>query len=188
MAITGIVGVIAAEIDTSGSYTSAFKVGDAINANISVSMIEGSLYANNVRKEYKQRFDSGTLELGTDDLSDTVEGKILGHATTAITVGTGTVTVVVSNVDDKAPDLGVGFYQTVTRSGQDKYRAIILKRVTFAEPQDNAQTADNSITMNGRTMTGTILADSDGEWKYDVTLDTETEAEAFIAAVLGSVS
>ena len=188
MAITGIVGVVAAELSTSGTYSNAFKVGDAISANISVSMIEGSLYANNVRKEYKQRFDSGTLELGTDDLTDTVEGKILGHSSTSITVGTGTVTVVVSNVEDKAPDLGVGFYQTVTRSGSDKYRAIILKRVTFAEPQDNAQTADNSITMNGRTMTGTILSDSDGDWKYDVTLDSETEAEAFIAAVLGSVS
>ena len=50
MAITGIVGVIAASINTAGAYTNAFKVGDAISANISVSMIEGSLYANNVRK------------------------------------------------------------------------------------------------------------------------------------------
>ena len=188
MAITGLKGVTAATLTTAGTYSGAFHVGDAVTANLSVTMIEGSLYANNERKEYKQRFDSGTLELGTDDLLDSVEMNILGHTTTAVTVGTGTVNVVVSNIDDKAPDLGVGFYQTVTRSGSDKFRAIILKKVKFSEPQDNAQTADNNINMSGRTVNGTILADSDGNWNYDVTLDSETEATAFIETILGTVS
>ena len=60
-------------------------------------------------------------------------------------------------------------------------------KVQFAEPTDNAQTADNNITMNGRTTTGTILSNDDGIWKKDITVATETEAEAVIDAILGRI-
>lgn len=189
MAITGVVGMRAAELAFStNTYTNAFRIGEAINVNLSVTMIEGSLYANNKRKEYKQKFDSGTIQNSVDDITDTVEAKLLGHSTSSVTVGTGTVTTVVSNVDDKAPDLGVGFYQTVTRSGSDKFRVIILRRVVYSEPEDNAETADNTIKFAGRTMNGKILADKDGNWKMDVTVDSAAEAEAFLDAVLGTAS
>lgn len=183
MAITGLVGVRGA-INTSGAYSDTFHVGDAILANINISMAEGSLYANNRRKEHKSKFDNGTIELGVDDLIDAVEATMLGHSTKTV----GGVTAIVSKDTDKAPDLGIGFYQTVTRDGVDKYRVVVLKRVVFDEPQDNAETADNTIKMSGRTMTGKILSDSDGEWKYDATVDTTTAAEAFLDAVLGSIS
>lgn len=189
MAITGIVGVRGAILNyDSKSYSSTFHIGDAMAANITVTMAEGSLYANNVRKEHKQKFDTGSIELGVDDLLDTTLVTMLGHTTKTVGTGTATTTVNVSKVTDVAPELGVGFYQTVTRNGGDKYRVIILKRVQFAEPQDNAETANNTINMSGRTTTGTILGDKDGEWKLDVTVDTVAKAEAVLDAVLGAES
>ena len=187
MAITGLVGVRAAEVGENG-FQNAFHVGDAMQANLTVTMAEGSLYANNRRKEHKQKFDSGSLELGVDDLIDTVQVKMLGHRTKSVTVDSSTVTVNVSNEKDSSPVLGVGFYQTVTRNNVDMVRVIILLRTQFAEPADNAQTADNNITMNGRTTTGTIMSDDNGDWKYDVTVATVEEAEALLDAVLGKIS
>lgn len=186
MAITGLVGVRAAEIGKNG-FQNPFHVGDAMTSNITITMAEGSLYANNRRKEHKQRFDSGSIELGVDDLIDTVQAKLFGHATKKITVGAKTVTVNVSNETDLCPNIGLGFYQTVVRNDVDKYRVIILLKTQFAEPTDNAQTADNNITMSGRTTTGTIMSDDNGDWKYDVTVDTEEEAEAVLDAVLGKI-
>ena len=187
MAITGLVGVRGAEIGTNG-FQNPFHIGDAMTANITITMAEGSLYANNRRKEHKQKFDSGSIELGVDDLLDLVQAKMYGHSTKSITVGTETVTVNVSNEADRCPSLGLGFYQTVTRNDVDMYRVIILLRTQFAEPTDNAQTADNNITMNGRTTTGTIMSDDNGDWKYDVTVATVEEAEALLDAVLGEIS
>lgn len=186
MAITGLVGVRAAEIGSNG-FQNPFHVGDAMTANITITMAEGSLYANNRRKEHKQKFDSGSIELGVDDLLDSVQAKLYGHSTKSITVGNETVTVNVSNEADTCPSLGLGFYQTVTRNGVDMYRVIILLRTQFAEPTDNAQTADNNITMTGRTTTGTIMSDGNGDWKYDVTVATVEEAEALLDAVLGEL-
>lgn len=186
MAITGLKGVRGADL-VNNAYENPFHIGDAMTANLSITMAEGSLYANNRRKEHKQKFDSGTLELGVDDLIDTVQARMYGHSTETLTIDGQDYTVTVADVDDRPKDLGVGFYQTVTRNGVDMYRVIVLMKVQFAEPTDNAQTADNNITMNGRTTTGTILSNDDGIWKKDITVATETEAEAVIDAILGRI-
>lgn len=187
MAITGLKGVRGADL-VNNAYQNPFHIGDAMTANITITMAEGSLYANNRRKEHKQKFDSGSIELGVDDLLDTVQAKLYGHSTKNITVGTDTVQVTVANEADRCPSIGLGFYQTVTRNDVDMYRVIILLRTQFAEPTDNAQTADNNITMTGRTTTGTIMSDDNGDWKYDVTVATVEEAEALLDAVLGRIS
>lgn len=189
MAITGLIGVRGATLKADGTYENAFHIGDAMTANISITMAEGALYANNRRKEYKQKFDAGTIELGVDDLLDAVQSRMFGHGTKNITVDATTVAVNVAKEDDKAPNLGVGFYQTVTRDSVDMYRVIILRNVQFSEPTDNAQTAENNITMNGRTTTGQIMSDgTTREWKYDLTVETEAEATALLDAVLGEVA
>ena len=187
MAITGLIGVRAAELVT-GSYTNPFHIGDAMRANLSISMAEGSLYANNRRKEHKEKFDNGSLELGVDDMEDEVQAKLYGHGTKKITAGEKEYNVIVSKSADRSKSFGVGFYQTVTRNDVDKYRVIVLKKVQFSEPTDEAETATDSITMNGRTTTGTILTDDDGEWKNDVTVDTPEEAEALLDAILGPIA
>lgn len=186
MAITGLKGVRGAEL-VNGEYQNAFHIGDAMTANLSITMAEGSLYANNRRKEHKQKFDAGTLELGVDDIVDSVQAKMYGHATEELTINNQTYNVVVSKAEDHPISLGVGFYQTVTRDDVDMFRVIVLTRVQFSEPTDNAQTAENNITMNGRTTTGTILAMENGVWKRDVTVPTEEEAIAILDQILGEV-
>lgn len=192
MAITGLKGVRGAKL-VNGAYEDPFHIGDAITANLSITMAEGSLYANNRRKEHKEKFDTGSLELGVDDLTDSVQATMYGHETESVTLyegatGEKTVDVNVSSEDDRPISLGVGFYQTVTRDDVDLFRVIVLTKVQFAEPTDNAQTADNNITMNGRTTTGTILSRDDGVWKYDTTVATEEDAEALLDHYLGAIS
>lgn len=191
MAITGLKGVRGATLSTGGTYENPFHIGDAIQANLSITMAEGSLYANNRRKEHKAKFDSGSIELGVDDLIDTVQAKLYGHTTETLTVGEGTaqksLTINVSKGSDRPISVGIGFYQTVTRDDVDMFRVIVLTKVQFAEPEDNAQTADNNITMSGRTTTGTILTRDDDIWKYDVTVETEAEAEAVLDHYLGEI-
>lgn len=191
MAITGLKGVRGAVLSTGGTYENPFHIGDAIQANLSITMAEGSLYANNRRKEHKAKFDSGSIEMGVDDLIDTVQAKLYGHTTETLTVGEGTaqksLTINVSKGSDRPISVGIGFYQTVTRDDVDLFRVIVLTKVQFAEPEDKAQTADNNITMNGRTTTGTILTRDDDIWKYDVTVETEAEAEAVLDHYLGEI-
>lgn len=191
MAITGLKGVRGAELTAGGTYQNPFHIGDAMTANLSITMAEGSLYANNRRKEHKEKFDSGSLELGVDDLIDEVQAQMYGHTTESVSITQGqttkTHTVNVSKANDRPKSLGVGFYQTVTRDDVDLFRVIVLTKVQFAEPQDNAQTSDNNITMNGRTTTGTILSRDDNIWKYDVTVETEADAEAVLDHYLGEI-
>ena len=187
MAITGLIGVRGANLKSDGTYENPFHIGDAIQANLSINMVDGSLYANNRRKEHKQKFDSGTLALGVDDLTDEVQRKILGKQTITFGTGTGAVTMNASSEDDTSPMMGVGFYQTVRRDDVDMCRVVVLAKVQFSEPQDNAQTADNNININGRDLNGTIMSNDDKNWKYDVTVENAEAAEAVLDLVLGPI-
>ena len=63
--------------------TSQGVIGKAIQADISISVNDVKLYADDAIAESDKSFQSGTLTLGIDDLSDIIQAEFLGH-----TVGT----------------------------------------------------------------------------------------------------
>ena len=55
-------------------------IAKAIQADISITVNDVKLYADDAIAESDKSFRSGTLTLGVDDLSDAVQTAFLGHA------------------------------------------------------------------------------------------------------------
>lgn len=148
-------------------------IGKAIQADIAISVNEVKLYADDTVVESDKSFQSGTITLGIDDLSDEIYSEFLGHAKDV----SGEIT---ANENDQSPYIGLGFYGTKKVKGVAKYRAIWLPKVQFAEPEDTNATKGESVEFNTPSLEGTIMADDNGDWKKEQTFATEAEAVTYL--------
>lgn len=161
------------------SATSQGVIAKAIQADIAISVNDVKLYADDAIAESDKSFQSGTLTLGIDDLSDTIQTEFLGH-----TVGTDPAEIIAKGTDEN-PYVGVGFYGTKVVGGVKKFRAIWLPKVQFAEPADTNATKGDTVVFNTPVIEGTIMLDDDGAWKYEQTFTTEAEAKTYLEGKAG---
>lgn len=154
-------------------------IGKAIQADISISVNEVYLYADDGVAESDKSFQSGTITLGIDDLSDEIQVEFLGHTQDE---ETGEIT---AKGNDENPYVGIGFYGVKKVKGARKYRAIWLPKVQFAEPEDTNSTKGDNIEFNTPTIEGTIMLDDNGVWKKENTFDTEADAIAYLEEKAG---
>lgn len=152
-------------------------IGKAIQADISITVNDVKLYADDAIAESDKSFQSGTIKLGIDDLSDTVQTAFLGH-----TVSEGEITA--KGIDD-SPYVGIGFYGVKKVAGVRKYRAIWLTKVQFAEPSDTNVTKGETVEFTTPVLEGMIMLDDNGNWKKEKTFATEAEAIAYLQAKSG---
>jgi hypothetical protein len=80
----------------------------------------------------------------------------------------------------------LGCYAPDVIDGVEKFTAFFVKKAKFSQPSVSLQTADDSITFGTPSTTGTFLPDdsTDRAIMEAVTVDTEADAVAWIAAVL----
>jgi phi13 family phage major tail protein len=161
------------------SPTSQGVIAKAIQADIAITASDVKLYADDGIAEGDKSFQSGTLTLGVDDLSDTIQAEFLGHSVDELT---GEIT---ANKDDVSPYVGIGFYGVKKVNGAKKYRAIWLTKVQFGEPSDTNATKGEIVVFNTPVLEGTIMLDDNGDWKKENTFDTEAEARAYLEAKAG---
>ena len=147
-------------------------IAKAIQADISITVNDVKLYADDAIAESDKSFQSGTLTLGVDDLSDAVQTAFLGH-----TVYDGEITA--KGIDPK-PNVGIGFYGVKMVKGVKKYRAIWLPKVQFAEPSDTNATKGETLAFATPVLEGTIMLDENGDWKKEKTFATEALAIAYL--------
>jgi phi13 family phage major tail protein len=157
--------------------TSQGVIGKAIQADISISVNDVKLYADDGIAESDKSFQSGTITLGVDDLSDTIQTAFLGHAASE-----GELTAAGT---DSNPYVSIGFYGVKMVAGVRKYRAIWLPKVQFAEPSDTNATKGDTIAFATPVLEGTIMLDDSGNWKKEKTFNTEVEAIAYLQAKSG---
>lgn len=152
-------------------------IGKAIQADISITVNDVKLHADDGIAESDKSFQQGTITLGIDDLSDAVQIAFLGH-----TVNDGEIT---ANGNDSSPYVSIGFYGVKQVNNVKKYRAIWLTKVQFAEPNDTNATKGENVVFNTPTLEGTIMLDDNGDWKKEKTFNTEAEAIAYLQAKSG---
>lgn len=157
--------------------STAGVIGKAIQADISITTNDVKLYADDSVAESDKSFQEGTITLGLDDLSDTVQTALLGH-----TVIDGEI---VAKGSDSNPFVSIGFYGVKKVNNIKKYRAIWLPKVQFAEPSDTNATKGETLAFATPTIEGTIMLDDIGAWKYEKTFDSEAEAIAYLQAKSG---
>lgn len=147
------------------TYGTPIQLAKAIEANISVDLLESILYADDGADYNIREFKSGTLSLGVNNLEPSVVRDLIG----ATIDSNG---VVISTGEDQASPVAVGFR---AKSASGKYRYFWLYRVLFGVPNQSLKTRGDSIEFQTPTIEGKITRRNkvDGAdkhpWKVEVT-------------------
>ena len=131
------------------------------------------LYADDAIAESDKSFQSGTLTLGVDDLSDAIQTAFLGH-----TVNEGEITA-----KEQTPTLWDGFYGVDGIRGK-KIPGNMVIRYNLPQPSDTNARATLS-HLQPPVLEGTIMLDENGDWKKEKTFATEALAIAYLQGKSG---
>lgn len=156
-------------------------IAKMIQADVSISVAEVKLYADDALAEMDASFQNGSLSLGIDDLTAEIQVMLLGHTKDALS------DEITTNTDDDSPFVGIGFYGAKVKDGVRAYRALFFPKVKFVEPSENMATKGEVVTFGTDTIVGTIFPDDTGDWKKEQTFVTELEAVTYLNTKVGIV-
>ncbi len=192
MAIKGLSKLVLASYSATGNtVTYGSPVVQEKMASYSYTVERASsdgLYLDNYEAEKDGgEFGSGTLTLGTGDLSNATSKAILDVKENSVTVGTSTVTELVYDDDTKGKELGAGIIELHQVDNQDFYRAVWFYRVQFDIPAGSANTKGASINWQAPEITASIMRSdaydaSTGKhpWKSTADFTSEDDALAYL--------
>lgn len=146
------------------TYGTPKVLAKAISADLSATLAEATLYADDGAAENVKEFVSGTLTLGINDLGNEVAADLLG-----VTVDSNGV--VISTSEDTENYVAIGFR---AKRSNGKYQYYWLYKVKFGIPGSTLATKGDNITFNTPSLEGTVLRrnkpDANGghPWKAEV--------------------
>ena len=167
------------------TYGTGKVAAKAIRAEMSLNIADSPLYADDNIAERAREFIDGDLNFTPDDLPDEVRADWLGSNIEEESIGTDTtVNVLKSSAEDVPGYFGFGFIVTKIKNNTKLYRAILLTKVQFAEPNETAETKGQNINWQTPAITGKIMRRIDGNWKEETTVDSLATAKAWLAQKL----
>lgn len=169
-----VVADITEKEDGTLEYGTPEKLAEIISADLSVTVAEGTLYADDAVSESVKEFVKGAISLGVKDVPAKKQARLLGMEVDADGVAYGAD-------KDEPPYVAIGFRAKKT-GGQ--YRYVWLYKVKFKIPNESYATKGESITFNTPTIEGEFFTRHDGKWKADyVGKETEETAQNFLKTV-----
>ena len=159
--------------DGSISYSGAKKPGKMISFQLTLTKSEAELYADDGLAESDSTVTGGDITLGLDRSENEMAADLFGHEVTEDGE-------VISNVNDVAPYVGVGRVSRCVVDGRHKFRATILRKTKFAEPDEEDTTRGQNTEFNTYTIPGKMQIPDDGEWRKQKYFDDLTSAISYI--------
>ena len=157
--------------DGSETYGTPAILAQAIKADLSAELTEGTLYADDAAVEIVKEFKQGKISLNVRDLGSAKAAALLGA--TVDNKG-----ALVSRAEDVAKPVAIGFR---ARKSNGKYVYYWLYRVVFGIPADSLQTKGDGISFATPTIEGTITRrnklDAQNKHPWRATID-ESESGA----------
>lgn len=199
MAIKGLKKPVFGEYNFNGAavtYTNGFVCGKAVEYSAEIETSENNpLYGDDeVAENDFGTFSSGTLTLNTTDLDQETSIRLLSLKKVQVQVGETQVTELVTDDDAKQKPKGFGIVEVHQINDVNKYKALILTKVTPQIPADAATTKGESIEWQTKEITSLIQrSDEESEnykhpWKREAWFDTYAEAEEYLKTVLNALN
>ena len=167
------------------TYSDGGLMGKLIEMTVEPEATDDSnLYADNGIAESERAFVGGNVTITTDHLTQEVSKAILGVTETTETVEGIDEEIKVLDFDDdmEQPELGFGDIIKTKKDGVLIWRAVILCRIKFSIPAENATTQGESIEWQTPELNGTLMKSEAGKhpWKRVVDFKSEENAEKYI--------
>jgi phi13 family phage major tail protein len=145
------------EGENGDSWGTPKRLAPALQADLSVTTADGTLYADDAVSEIAKEFVKATLKLGVKDLPPEVTAELLGQEVDDDKV-------VWAGADDEPPYVAVGFRAKKTGG---KYKYVWLLKGKFKVPNESYKTKGESIEFNTPEIEGDFIKASTGKWKAD---------------------
>lgn len=152
---------------TNGKHLSPAAAFNA--ANNSADLVD---YGDDHDVETYNAFTGGNLTVELNNDEDELYTYLLG----AQTSGALADQVIVSNVNDEKPYVGVG---VVGQSGSS-WVTKVYKKCIFSEPSDDNSTKTDTVTFGHISLAGRILIPDDGDWRIRKTFSTADAAISWL--------
>ncbi len=160
------------------TYGSGAIVGSAIEANVSIELADGKLYADDVIKETDNGFIGGSITTGVDDISSDVHKLWFGAEDATL----GGETVVEDGAALIAPYGGFGYYRVRRKNGVRSIRAFWYYKTQWGVPSEEAKTKGETIEWQTPAVEGNIMTlDNENEsWRAWKDFASEADAVAWL--------
>lgn len=169
-----------AETANSFSYDTGSLGPAAIKADLKLNISDTPLYADDGAAERAREFIDGDLTLNVADLTPETLSDWLGNDLVDETINSQTVKVLKSSTEDTPGYFGVGYIVSKIIGGVRYYKARLLTKVQFGEPDDSAETKGQQINWQTPVIIGKISRRNDGNWKEEITTTSLATAKAFL--------
>ena len=153
---------LTSESNNTLTYGTGVVMGKAVDASLNWQKEDNELYGDDAVQETDQSLTGYTLDLGTTDLEEGVEQKVLGVAK----VGS---TDEYEITDDDPPVGGCGYIRVMKRNNVRLYKAVWYPKIQFSHPNESSKTKEKSITWGTPKISGKGLAaydDNTGKAKF----------------------
>lgn len=161
-------------------YSGATKPGKAVSFTFEPQVSSATLYADDAIAETDTSVNGGTCTMGIDREDPTTYAALLGR-----TESNGVET---SNISDVAPYVGLGRIVTLMQGGELKYRAVFFPKVKFQEPSASDTTKGETTEFGTYELSGTVMPNSQGDWRKAQIFDTQAAADAWLSSVMAATA
>ena len=165
------------------TYGTPVQLAKAIDADLSIELLEATLYADDGTDTVIKEFKSGKLTLGIDDIGVKTAEDLTG----AVVDANG---VLISAGEDEPAPVAIGFR---AKAANGHYRYFWLYRVLFGIPSASLKTKGDSIEFSTPSIEGAISRRnkvdslSKHPWKAEVTEGATGVAPSTVANWFDSV-
>lgn len=155
-----------------------------LNADRKLNFAEAILYGDDDVAEYEKQFIDGDMAIQQDEFTDEMRVDLLDNKATEIQVNGESLKEISSTDADNPPYVGFGFIEVKVIDKQRKYQAQFYKKVIFSEPDESAQSKQQSISFQTPTINAKILKAIDGTWREKVLCSSLATAIAWLSQKL----
>lgn len=172
---------------TSVTYTGGMVLARGVDVSLEIETADdNNFYADNVIAETEPAaFTSGEATITVDGLANNAETLIMGlPSPTSLTVDEEPIQMQGYGAAMNPPFVGFAFVRRTQLNGVVSYFPVILPKIKFQIPPDNAATQEEQIEWQTQELTASVFRDDTAEQNWKVVpvegLATESEAEAVI--------
>jgi hypothetical protein len=155
------------------NYGTGIELGKLIEANLTINLATGDVYANDAIAESASEFSSGSLAMATDDMVYAAESVVFGSSLSDDELTDGTA--------DTAPYGGLAYYKTLLRNGVKYYEGYFYPKVKAALGNDSIRTKGNNISFQNTLVNFVVMKPNVSKWRYRKLFTTEAAAKAWVA-------
>lgn len=158
------------------TYATPTVMAKAIKVDLSVSIAEGSLYADDALNYSVKEFVKGKITLNVADLTNEVIAELLGWETDRDGV------IYAGKENGEEPPIFALAW--ASKKPEGKFRYLWLYEVKFTIPSESYETKGDQIKILTPTIEGEFIKRPDGRWKADfVGLPTSAVAVGWFKTV-----